>query len=78
MPRIVCVDCSMYYRPEENGVLYEETANGMPYKLWHADKWKCPGCGHEIIAGEGHGPIAEHFQEGYAALAADALLRTLD
>lgn len=32
-----------------------------PYKLWSGDKWKCEGCGAEIISGVGHTPISEHY-----------------
>jgi hypothetical protein len=38
-----------------------------PYKLWNSDLWACPDCGHEIVVGHGAGPIAEHYEDRFAA-----------
>jgi hypothetical protein len=38
-----------------------------PYKLWSGDRWECEGCGATIVAGTGLRPIAEHYQDGFAA-----------
>lgn len=38
-----------------------------PYKLWSGDKWRCPGCGAEIISGTGLRPISEHYMAEFAA-----------
>ena len=63
----VCVACNRFMRIEKNGVTVEELMDdGSPYKLWDADKYKCPSCGHEVISGFGRQPIAEHYQENYA------------
>lgn len=35
------------------------------YKLWRADKWKCRGCGVEIVTGYAQHPAAEHYQPDY-------------
>ncbi len=52
---------------KRNSVTVEERLeNQAPYKLWDADLWACPECGHEIITGFGRGPLAEHFQSTYA------------
>lgn len=74
---LVCVPCKLFYRVERQGVAMEEgmpkgeLLNGGsetwgPYKLWMADLHKCPGCGHELLAGFGHGPINEHYKPDYA------------
>ena len=48
---------------DRNSVVVEETTDrGTPYKLWSADRYKCPTCGHEIVSGFGRRPLAEHFQ----------------
>ncbi len=56
----VCVKCECDLKPEQNGVYCVETAGTerRPYKVWHADLWKCPNCGIEIVSGYGHGPRA--------------------
>ncbi len=64
----VCVKCQRFMRIEKNGVTVEEqTEVGEPYKLWDADKYRCPACGFEVISGFGRGPIAEHYQPTYEA-----------
>lgn len=66
MPRPICVECEIEYRPEKNGVIAEEMATGIgSYKIWHADLWKCPVCGHLLISGYGQNAIAEHYQSDY-------------
>jgi hypothetical protein len=37
-----------------------------PYKIWAADLWECPDCGHQVILGYGVHAIAEHYQDGFA------------
>jgi hypothetical protein len=75
----ICVPCERFYRPAKNGLYFLEgmPREGNPppgkqfdllwanYKLWQGDKWKCPGCGHEIVVGVGREPIAEHYQPGF-------------
>lgn len=74
----ICVNCKLFFRPERNGVYFEE---GMPidkdeqgnkvwgsYKFWSGDLWKCQGCGVEIIVGVGASPIREHYQNDYSAM----------
>lgn len=36
-----------------------------PYKLWAADLWECPDCGHELIAGWGGMPYLERHHPGF-------------
>ena len=74
---MICVPCKKMYRPEKNGVYVQEMMPGSnsmqpdpktgwsPYKLWVGDKWKCPGCGHEVIGGIPLKPTAEHYQPDY-------------
>jgi hypothetical protein len=53
-------------RIKQNGVAVEEqTEVGEPYKLWDADKYRCPECGHEVISGFGREPLAVHYQPRY-------------
>lgn len=80
MPKPVCLNCQRFYRLKKNGVrivegapLYPDAtpgagqdANWRPYKLWMADLWYCPGCGHELVAGFGHNPIAIEHHDGFA------------
>lgn len=76
---MICVPCKKIYRPEKNGVYFEEmmpvknklhpNAEGWhPYKLWVGDRLKCPGCGHEVIAGVPMQPIVEHYMAEYETL----------
>lgn len=65
MPKILCVKCKVEFRPIENGVYVRELMhdNTRFYKLWSADKWGCPVCKVEVVAGYGEGPLVEHFEE---------------
>lgn len=79
MLKPICVKCHRFYRMTKSGFYFIEgmpRGNGVqpgtaeperwrPYKLWAGDKWKCEGCGHEIIQGTGMNPIAEHYQEDF-------------
>jgi F0F1-type ATP synthase beta subunit len=65
---LVCVPCGTFMRVAKNGVTVEEQMeDGSPYKLWDADKYKCPACGHEVMSGFGREPLAEHYQPTYQA-----------
>ena len=61
--RPVCVKCQTEMKPETNGVGVLDIADFGPYKIWDADKWKCPKCGIEVIIGFGEQAIAHHYQE---------------
>lgn len=39
-----------------------------PYKLWVGDKWRCNGCGTEIITGVIAGPVSEHYKPEFSDL----------
>jgi hypothetical protein len=38
-----------------------------PYKVWMADLWECPDCGHQLVAGYGGRPIAEDWESSFEA-----------
>jgi hypothetical protein len=67
MPKMVCVKCEVEFQCEKNGVKVIELMNHnqSPYKIWDTDKWKCPICGIEVIAGFAQAPLMEHYQEGF-------------
>ena len=61
---MICTKCQVGFRPEKNGVFVAEMFedNQKIYAVWHADLWKCPVCGIEVVAGFGNNPIKEHYQ----------------
>ena len=64
MPKLVCIKCEVELKPEHNGVKVAELfqRNEAIYKVWTADKWKCPICGVEIVAVFGAQPLMEHYE----------------
>ena len=53
-------------RMKKAGVVVEEhREGGKPYKIWQADLWECPTCGHECILGFAAKPSAQHFEDHY-------------
>jgi DNA-directed RNA polymerase subunit RPC12/RpoP len=73
-PFYVCAKCENKYvprttglemKPEKNGVYVIEMADFGPYKVWMADLWICPKCGHKVIGGFAVHPIREHYQDGF-------------
>ena len=67
----VCVKCGLEMKPETNGVGVLDIADFGPYKIWDADKWKCPGCKYEIVTGFGREPIAVHYEEIFQRVVQD-------
>ena len=63
MPKPVCVKCEVEFRLEKVGVVVAETfqRDTEIYKVWEADKWKCPKCGIEIVFGFADRPLKQHF-----------------
>lgn len=61
----VCVKCECEFRPEKNGVYVREMCNKNEdtYKVWCADKWKCPICETEIVVGFGGNPLFGNWNE---------------
>lgn len=47
-----------------DGPRWSEYKEWTSYKLYIGDKWKCRGCGSEIIVGI-NGIMAEHFHKDY-------------
>ena len=70
MPKIICVNCEVEYKPDKNGVYLLEMAwqPPQPYKIWHADMLCCPDCLHQIVAGFGNQAMAEHYQDDFPTL----------
>jgi len=68
MPKIVCENCQVEFRPFHNGTVVIEMASFGEYKAWMADSWRCPGCGAVIAAGFAEQPFAEHFEVGYTEM----------
>jgi len=56
-------------KPHKNGEYVIEAAkveSGWDYyKLWMADRWICPECDHQIIAGFGMNPISIRHKEDW-------------
>ena len=75
MPKMICVPCEIELKPAVNGALIIEHAAFGPYKLWYADVWKCPNCGHHTVAGFAHSPLMEHFEEGFAEFMEKAVVK---
>ena len=67
----VCVNCNLFFKPEKNGIHFEEgyqigdTGKWGSYKLWVGDKWKCRGCGAEIIVGTPLDPVMLNHEPSY-------------
>ncbi len=36
-----------------------------PYQIWSGDKWKCHGCGTEIVVGWARRPVSEVGEEDF-------------
>jgi len=61
-----CAPCKTKLRPRKNEIIVEETfEDGRPYRVWAADLWECPDCGHQLILGYGKEPLAEHFEDNF-------------
>jgi hypothetical protein len=73
----VCVGCKIEFRCLKNDIVAEQLADFGSYRLWSADLWICPDCGHKIISGFGKGPIAEHYQSNYDDVLAQILANKL-
>lgn len=67
----ICVPCQRFFRAKKNGFYFiegmpksgrplpgtDEPERWQPYKLWSGDLYECEGCGAQIVAGFGSGPI---------------------
>jgi hypothetical protein len=81
MLKPICVPCQRFFKPHKNGVWFTEgmpagqsmptpgtsaPEQWKPYKVWQGDKYKCQGCGSEIIVGVAMRPATEHYKEDFA------------
>lgn len=62
-----CVKCKRAMEIEKTGIYFVEMFNDppQPYKIWSADLWRCPVCGHQIVRGFGDNPLMEHYEDGF-------------
>jgi len=66
----VCVPCRRSMRCAKNDFLVKDEGMGEHPATYHyGDVWRCPGCGHEIVAGFGGGQFASDLLEDVAATA---------
>lgn len=67
MPSPICVECKVEMTIAKSGVYIIETytVHKLPYKVWHADAWRCPVCGHLTVAGFGNNPIYANWEEDF-------------
>lgn len=79
----VCVPCQRFFRCIKTGFYFtegmpkgasaepgtSEPEKWQPYKLWSGDKFKCEGCGAEIISGFGQNPIRLQHEPDFKATA---------
>jgi hypothetical protein len=61
--RISCPTCKLDLRVKKNSVGVESMADFGSYQYFHADLWKCPVCGLEVVTGFGSTPIAEYYMQ---------------
>ena len=66
--RPICASCSTFMRCAKNGVPVEVLSDGEPYQLWHGDRYACPKCKHEVIAGFPRLPISESYRPEYTGV----------
>lgn len=52
-------------RPNEKIAGRRQPAVWQPYKLWVADLWECPDCGHELITGWAQKPMMERHEPDF-------------
>jgi hypothetical protein len=65
--RIVCCKCGRILRVAQHGVWALELAckGGRPYRLLNFDRYTCPRCGVEVLAGHGEPVYADPGSEEY-------------
>jgi len=66
MPKLVCVKCQRELSPVRNEVFCVNPLGGFPYEVYMADKWGCPECKTEVIAGMGMNPVLRHDRLDFA------------
>ena len=70
MPKPICIKCEVEFKIEENDINVVEMfqKNKEIYKIWSADKLKCPLCGIEIVYGFGAAPLIQNGEDTKAYL----------
>lgn len=62
----VCVPCARVMQIDRNDVsAIELLPDGTEYRVWSADRWKCPMCERTALVGFGRKPIAERGLPGF-------------
>lgn len=82
MPKPVCIPCKRFFRCVHTGFTFtegmpekgalpgtKEPEKWKPYKLWSGDKFRCDGCGAEIICGFGQDPIRVQHEKDFSRVA---------
>ena len=65
-PGMACASCQTYYAARQNGVYVLETMDdGTPYKVWQADLYECPSCGHQLVAGYAGQALAVKHEDNF-------------
>jgi len=58
----ICIKCEREYKMEDHCYVAEMfRKNKEIYKIWSADLWSCPVCGHKIVSGFADKPGMEHW-----------------
>lgn len=75
MPKMIHEPCMVVMECKRNGIRAVELCGGRPWKVWHADEWRCPVCGATVLAGFGREGI-EDWEESFPAALKAATLKT--
>ena len=80
VPSAICCKCLTAMHPAKNGVFVEVTTkdgygNTTPYYKISSDRYKCPKCGIEVLAGFAEEPMAEHWQDNYDSILCDVVAK---
>jgi len=86
MLKPICVPCQRFFRCVKSGCYFtegmpvpgvrharpgtEKPEEWEPYKVWSGDRWRCEGCGAEIISGTGREPIRVQHEPDFSETAA--------
>lgn len=65
--KLVCHSCGLPMKIEATGIALIETFQypPEPYKVWRADQYCCPGCGHVATYTDAQ-PELNHFDSDFA------------
>lgn len=70
MPKITCVQCEVDYKIVKSGNYVIDMFLDPPQscKIQNGDRWECPVCGHQVVAGYAQMPLSEHYQDNFEQL----------